>query len=337
MATSSTADEWVLAVPRGALSSLQPLVDAHSARRPVRLLVREKVEVPALEGITAELTRAAGVLIVGDRRRSPRSVLPGPFLASPEGRQVPAGWLPLGGPASLERFAATAAEVQARSGEDGPLAFVGQWDEQVTRMVDRSLGILRGPGGEPRLPVFWWTADRLIRRDLLTALRIGLGAAIYFGHGRPYGWAGYHGLHTRHLVHAQGRPAGAVLSLTCHTASRRRVGTSFAESVVLEGIAAAALGAVSATKTLDNWWWGASLCEELAKHPATLGELLLRACPPRPKAIEAYRILGDPLALLRGAPGAREAGTRVWAPAAHDSPVPPGYEETLAASGARPK
>ncbi|MBK9795660.1 MAG: hypothetical protein IPP58_04060 [Holophagaceae bacterium] len=244
---------------------------------------------------------------------------------------MPAGWLPMGHPASLKPFVAAATEVQQRRDTPGPLALVGQWDDQVTRMVERSLSILQDPGGTRKLPVFWWTADRLVRRDLLAALRIGLGAVIYFGHGRPYGWAGYHGLHSRHLGHAQGRPSGAVLSLTCHTASRRKVGTSFAESLVLAGIAAAALGAVAATQTIDNWWWGASLCEELnLQRSTTLGELLLRACPPRSLAVEAYRILGDPLAALRGTCQAQQEGVRVWAPSAQDSPVPPGYEEALA-------
>ena len=330
MTTSSSPSEWVLAAPRNALPALQPLADAHSARRPVRLLLRESIEVPPLENLVPELEGAAGLLLVGDRRRSPRSVLPGPFLTTPKGRKVPAGWLPLGHPSSLERFVAAATEVQLRAGATGPLALVGQWDSQVTRMVERSLNILDEAPETSKLPVFWWTADRIIRRDLLAALRIGLGALVYFGHGRPYGWAGYHGLHTRHLSHARGRPSGALLSLTCHTASRRRVGTSFAESLVLAGVAAAALGAVSTTQTVDNWSWGASLCEELAKHPATLGELLLRACPLRPKAIDAYRILGDPLAALQGSPEAKQEGARIWAPSAHDSPVPPGYEERLA-------
>lgn len=332
--TTSSSPEWVLAAPREAWPVLQPLADAHAARRPVRLLLRDTREVPPLAELLPELERAAGVLIVGDRRRSPRSVLPGPFLLTSGGRKVPAGWLPMGHPESLERFVAAATEVQQRSGDPGPLALVGQWDGQVTRMVERSLSILRDSPGTSPPPVFWWTADRLVRRELLTALRIGLGTAMYFGHGRPYGWAGYHGLHSRHLAHAQGRPTGALLSLTCHTASRRKVGTSFAENLVLEGIAAAALGAISSTQTVDNWWWGASLCEEITQHPSTLGELLLRACPPRPKAIESYRILGDPLATLRGAPTARQEGARVWAPSAEESPVPPGYEERLASLAA---
>jgi hypothetical protein len=330
MTTSSSPDEWVLAAPRSALPALQPLVDAHAARRPVRLLLRGTPEVPPLEEIAGELESASGALIVGDRRRSPRSVLPGPFLSTPTGRKVPAGWLPLSDSSSVKRFAAAAAEVQCRTGAAGPFAFLGQWDSQVVRMMGRSLNILRGSDDQPQIPVFWWTADRIVRRDLLCALQIGLGAAIYFGHGRPYGWAGYHGLHTRHLEYAQGRPAGAVLSLTCHTASRRRVGTSFAESIVLGGIAAAAFGAVSATQTVDNWWWGASVCEAMTAQASTLGDLLLRACPPRPAAVTHYRILGDPLARLLGAPGACEKAAQIWAPAAHDSPVPPGYEERLA-------
>ena len=334
MATSSTPPEWVLACPREALPVLQPLADAHAAHRPVRLLLRDTRAVPPLADLLPHLDQAAGLLLVGDHRRAPRTVLPGPFLTTAQGRQVPAGWLPMGRPESLARFAATATEVQRRAGAAGPLAFVGQWDDHVTRMVARSLSILRSPTGAAPLTVFWWTADRLIRRDLLTALRVGLGVALYFGHGRPYGWAGYHGLHTRHLGHARGRPTGAVLSLTCHTASRRRVGTSFAESLVLEGLAAGALGAVSATQTIDNWWWGASLCEVLAQQPAHLGDLLLQACPPRPAAVAAYRILGDPLAALQGAPDAHREGLQVWAPSALESPVPPDYEARLASLAA---
>ena len=45
--------------------------------------------------VPAELAGGAdAVLVVGDRRRSPRTVLPGPFLARPNGRRVPVGWVP---------------------------------------------------------------------------------------------------------------------------------------------------------------------------------------------------------------------------------------------------
>jgi hypothetical protein len=241
--------------------------------------------------------------------------------------------LPFTGEVELSRFAAAAAEVQQRAGSGGPLALLGQWDDHVTRMVARSLRILAGGRPEPPLPVLWWTADRIIRRDLLGALRIGLGAAMYFGHGRPYGWAGYHGLHTRHLVYAQGCPSGAVISLTCHTANRHRVSLSFSEAIPLWGVAAAAFGAVRPTRTVDNFWWATSLCEAITREPiTTLGELLARACPPRAEQWDAYRILGDPLAPLLGAREAAAACARVWAPAPDEPPVQPGYLAELSPS-----
>ncbi|MFH1216468.1 MAG: C25 family cysteine peptidase [Pseudomonadota bacterium] len=318
MPMSSMHDTWLLIAPEAALPALRPLIETHEKRRPVRLLSSK-------DNLQDFLEDAAGLLMVGERCHTPRTALPGPFLVSADGRRVPAGWLPFTGQEDLKRFAVAAAEVQNRSGSGGPIALLGQWNDHVTRMVRKSLQIMSGDNGTPPVPVYWWTADRIIRRDLLTALRIGLGMAMYCGHGRPYGWAGYHGLHSRHLVHAAGRPTGAVLSLTCHTANRYRVGLSFAEIIPLSGVAAAAFSAVRPTKTVENWYWGTSLCEVLAERPGcTLGELVLRACPPDVQW-DSYRIIGDPLAPLLGAPDAADACSKVWAPAPDDSPVPPGY------------
>lgn len=312
-------DTWLLSAPPEALPALRPLIQAHQERRPVRILVPS-------DNWQEQLDDVAGVLVVGNRRHTPRTALPGPFVTSADGRRVPAGWLPFTNLADLGCFANAAAEVQQRSGSGGPIALLGQLDDHVTRMIRRSVQILAGENSEPSMPVFWWTADRIIRRDLLGALRIGLGVAMYCGHGRPYGWAGYHGLHSRHLIHAKGRPTGAMLSLTCHTANRYRVALSFAEMIPLSGIAAAAFSAVRPTQTVDNWYWGINICEVLSRNPAcSVGELILKACPPRQEQWRSYRIIGDPLAPLLSAPDAAKACSRIWAPAPDDSPIPPEY------------
>ena len=119
MATSSTPPEWVLACPREALPVLEPLAAAHAAQRPVRFLLRDSREVPPLAELLPHLDQAAGLLLVGDHRRAPRTVLPGPFLTTAQGRQVPAGWLPMGRPESLARFAATATESSGAPGRRG--------------------------------------------------------------------------------------------------------------------------------------------------------------------------------------------------------------------------
>ena len=162
-----------------------------------------------VEALCEAAAGAEGLLLVDDRRRAPRTALPGPFLLDPSGRAVPAGWLPDLGP-ELEVFARAAARVQRRSGPPGPLAVLGQWEPRYLQLAGRlEANLCRG--GEPPFPVFRWTSERITRADVVSGLRLGLGLGIYFGHGRPRGWAGYHGLRARHLVEAGGEPLGAAL------------------------------------------------------------------------------------------------------------------------------
>jgi hypothetical protein len=150
--------------------------------------------------------------------------------------------------------------------------------------------------------VYAWTADELMRDDLVDGLGLGLGAAIYVGHGRPIGWVGYRGVRSHHLD-TLGKPIGVMLSLTCLTASRRRTGLSFAEALPLRGAAAASFGAVGPTDHLDNSRWALRLTRVIAERPRlTIGELVVAAYPDSP-ASRGYRILGDPLAPLIDASG----------------------------------
>jgi hypothetical protein len=225
---------------------------------------------------------------------------------------VPAGWLPDLG-SGLEVFAKAAARVQRRSGSTGPLAVLGQWEPRYLQLAGRLEANL-SRGGEPPFPVLRWTSERITRNDLVQGLRLGLGVGIYFGHGRPKGWAGYHGLRASHLVEAGGEPLGALFSVTCLTANRWRIGLSFSEAVVTGGAAAAAVGAVDVVAHVDNMRWMLGLADSLRSGESRLGPALLAAST---SAISQtpYRIIGDPLALLAGtAEGARRA-ERVFAPA----------------------
>ena len=47
---------------------------------------------------------ADAVLVVGPRQRSPHTVLPAPVLTAPDGRVVPAAWLPATSADDLARF-----------------------------------------------------------------------------------------------------------------------------------------------------------------------------------------------------------------------------------------
>ena len=272
------------------------------------------VEPGAPEALQDALASAEAVLVVGDRRRSPRTALPGPFLEDPSGRAVPAGWLPNFGE-ELEVFARAAARVERRDGPAGPVAVLGQRERRYLRLAGRMEAKLEAPGGEA-LPLLRWTSERITRDDLVRGLRLGLGVGVYFGHGRPSGWAAYHGLRAWHLTETPGEPLGALLSVTCLTANRHRVSLSFSEAVVAGGACAAAVGAVAEVAHLDNMRWMLGLADALRAGERRLGPALLAAAPRDTRLHTPYRIIGDPLALLVGtADGARRAA-RVFAPAA---------------------
>ena len=76
----------VVATPGVALGPLRLLLREHERHREVRV-----VEPGRVEALCEAAAGADGLLLVGDRRRAPRTALPGPFLVDPSGRAVPAG------------------------------------------------------------------------------------------------------------------------------------------------------------------------------------------------------------------------------------------------------
>jgi hypothetical protein len=275
----------VVAAP-AALDALEPLLRAYAREREV-VAGEWRDDVDAL-------------LVVGPRRRSPRTGVPGPYAAGADGRRIPVGWVPDTGAADVRRFAEAAARVHARRGGERTVAVLAQRSRRYRDLSGRIVRLLDEADGVRPLR---WTADELARDEVARGLGFGLGAAVYVGHGRPAGWVGYAGTRARHLA-ASREPAGAVLSLTCLTASRRGVGLSFAEALVLQGAAASCFGAVRSTEHHWNARWALRLTQALGAGCATLGELALSAEENDP-AVAGYRIVGDPLAPLADAPGAR--------------------------------
>ena len=236
-----------------------------------------------------------------------------PFVRAADGSWVPVGWLPAA--RDLSAFVAAAAAVAGRR-DRSPVAVLGQRSPRYQKLSERLVHHL----GE--LPSVRWGAERVTREDLVAGLGLGLGTAVYLGHGRPTGWAAYRGLRAAHL--SLSSPLGALLSLTCWTASRRGVGTSFSEQVVLQGTAAAAVGAIRPVLHLDNTRIVVALAAALLQGPAPDVGSLLRAMLLTDGAptVEAasYRLVGDPLASLSGADDVLalcECGLRArsWPPA----------------------
>jgi Peptidase family C25 len=281
----------LLAAPRERVGELRALIDTYRARGVDVDVWPYAAAMPDAAALAVRSLAADAVLLAGPSRVSPRRALPGPLLKTPDGRRLPAGWLPLGRRGAAARFCETAARVHGRRRERRSVAVFGQWHPRYLRLADRIGALLVGTASTWR-----WTSDVLDRDDLMGAVGTGLGLGIYLGHGRPVGWVGYRGLRARHFDRFDGEPLGAVVALACETASRRRTSTSFAEALPLAGVAAASFGAVMPTRHTDNTRWAVGLCEAVCAGATTIGELIARSAPQQAAAAAAYRIIGDPLA-----------------------------------------
>jgi hypothetical protein len=248
---------------------------------------------PAASELVARSEGMDAVLLAGPARHAPSTALPGPFLTSPDGRRVPAGWLPIKGAGPTRRFVQAAARVRARRRTRRSVVILGQWHPRYLHVADRLEQLLA-----KRVRTFRWTADVIAREDLIGALGSGLGLGIYVGHGRPIGWVGYRGLRASHFDGFRGEPLGSVMALCCRTASRRRTGLSYAEALPLLGVTGASFAAVRETRHLDNTRWAVRVCEAVAAGVETIGDLVVSSAPLNPSASAPYRIVGDPLAPL---------------------------------------
>jgi hypothetical protein len=319
---SVEALSWVLVGAPTTEAALAPLIEAHRRRQPVRVL-RTTAE------LSDELDDAAAVLICGDPHDSPQIAAPGIFVNAPNGRRVPCGWLPAV-ESRLTRYAQGAAEVLVR--EDcgavvGPVALLGEFDQRALDTVADVQDVI-----PDNFPVSRWTAERIRGKALTAALGAGPALAMYFGHGDANGWVGYGGFDRTDLAVFTGSPIGAVISLTCATASRPREGLSFCEELVLSGVCAAAIGAVARTSHRQNVALGVELARALGSNPCvTVADLLVAAIIPN-AALRHYRIVGDPLAPLIGATDSVEKCRQVFAPNPDASlpliPLSEWYKET---------
>lgn len=286
------------------LDTLAPLRQAYRRRgvRELTVLTDHLLPPDALGEIAGDVD---AVLLPYPRHRSPSTIVPWPAVPL-AGRRVPVGLVADHGD-SLATFAAAAAAVHDRDRCQGSSSSVAILAQRSRRYLDLAARIRRllADGGRSTESCFWWPADEIVRDDMTVGLGYGLAVALYVGHGRPSGWVGYAGVRGHHLA----RPddvCGVVVSLACHTMSRRRIGLSFGERLVAQGTAAAAIGAVSVTRHVANARWALRFVDAITAGAATAGDLLV-AAEPDVEAGRVYRLAGDPLAPLLDAAGARVA------------------------------
>jgi len=279
----------------GSFEAVQPLVSAYERRG----LTVDHVALDHFETVR-DKPDLEGVLLLGNPRNAPGTALTGVSVRGVEGRHIPVGWVPAVSPERLRVFSDAAAQVHGRDGRPPSLMILGQRSNRYIRLSERIEVLLESSSTKP----FRWTSERVIREDMVKGFAMGLGVAMYLGHGRPAGWVGYRDVQAQHFV--DGDPVAALLSLTCRTASRWKVGLSFSEQLVLDGRVAASIGAVETTKHLDNTRWAVRVVEVLKQgEPLTVGELTMKALAGNGRRPSPYRIVGDPLAPCRDHPQAQ--------------------------------
>ncbi len=267
------------------------------------------------EALTDGDFRLLGVhafVIVCSGRLAPSKALPGLGLRDAKGRFVVGSQLPITS-RSVSIVLATLVNVESRANVDsrlGPALLLGEWEPRARKMALRSLRCLKEAG----LSSFQWTADRVSRESLCQGLSCGAGMALYYGHGRSVGWAGYYGFRARHLPESPDEPIGTILSITCSTASRGSGGLSFSERLVSRGVCAASLGATRRTRHLSNAYLASSFCEAIASGATRLHQAIDGANLPEDLLYSSYRLFGDPTALLAGSVASEDLAGEIYAP-----------------------
>lgn len=277
---------WTLVANPDLLGILGPLLHARVSRGPVRFV----------STLDEALPGASSIFIVGG---APREIA---ALQADDGGSVPIGWIS-DRVDVLVRYVGSLAGHPERQGTPGPVALLAQWE-------DRSLRLADDLEGRVTAKLLRWTAERLARRDLLPALGTGLGAALYVGHGERWGWRGYGGVTSDQVLAHGGHPVGAVLSLTCKTASLDGGEPNFCDALVAGGASLAALGCVESSEHVDNRRLALALAARLGRA-RTLADCV-RDLPV--SWLKGYRISGDPAAPLGGTDGAWDRAQSVFAP-----------------------
>lgn len=307
----NTREVLLLAGPRRLLGALEPWIAAKKAAFEVRCIEIDDTRGDRLLDGDSRLDGAVAFVWVVSPQRAPSVLLPGMGLTNSQGRWVMGSLLPLSF-ATAKRFCTAAISVEKRAGlrgRVGPVLLLGEWEARAAKMAQRSRRCLE----RSEVACFDWSAQRVGRGDLSYGLGCGAGVALYYGHGRSVGWAGYHGFRARHLP-SEAEALGAMLSVTCSTASRGGSGLSFSERCVASGFAAASLGATRKTRHLSNAYLASSLCEAMAGGAIRLHEALIAARLPEDILRSSYRLFGDVSCSLEGASMAEVEARCLFAP-----------------------
>lgn len=224
------------------------------------------------------------------------------------------GWLRMDA-CALAAYAARAVAILQRAGEvPASLVLLGPREERYRAALDDVQACAAGASG---LCPLRWSAERIRKSPLLSALQLGAAAALYLGHGNRHGWLAYGGLGLDDFV-ARAKPwspdesTAVFFALGCGGASP----SGIADALVGQGVAGAVLAPMGDPLHVDNRQLALALVNAMARGHRSLADLL-EAVSTATAAMRGggYMVIGDPGLAARAAPGALARGLGVFAPA----------------------
>jgi hypothetical protein len=243
-----------------------------------------------------QVTSMDALLILYHHSLPPSKVCDGPVLEW-QGKLIAQAIFPVIDLDSIKCFAKNLKKVHLKQNTLRHVAILGQWDDRYLRLADQIEATLK----KSAIASTKWTADIILREDMVAGLGKGVGVAIYVGHGVSTGWEGFRGTGKKHFEPHVFKPVHALFQLCCSTGGRRYTNCSFSEFLFLRGKVLATLCAVSKTLHTDNIRWAVNISFAISKNVHCIGELITQSLPQK-AVLKKYRLIGDPFAPLKSSP-----------------------------------
>jgi hypothetical protein len=302
---------WAAVGPAALLEVLVPLRDEHLRHGAAMLMPGD---VRTLEQIASQFRgRPASVLIVEDPAQpSARSRFSSPFLSIAHEQEFLLGWIRLERP-ELAAYAHRAVALLRRPIEpELPILLLGPREPRYRQLLDAMEQVASTSSAAA---AFRWSADRITRRALDTALRHGAGALLYTGHGNANGWFAYGGLSSSALTGdspwAHDETIAIAFSLSCRTgaasppadAADRRLYRGLSDQMVACGAAGVVFAPVGDSLHADTRVLARLLSQALAQGQRSCRDVL-DAARSGGSSLAGYVVVGDPGLRAAAAPGA---------------------------------
>jgi hypothetical protein len=255
---------------------------------------------------------------------SGRSGYTSPFHDGAGDDNVLLGWLQLDRLELAAYVDRAAAILRRRHDEPNAVVLLAPRERRYLDLLDR---LERSAQSSPAMKLLRWSAERIRRKPLVDALRLGAGAVLYSGHGNASGWFAYGGVNIDHLC--PGEPwlhdhtSALVFSLSCNTglmtgrASETETRRGLAHQMIARGVAGAVLAPSGDTMHENSRLLAKGLTGALGRGCARLGHILAYASS-EGASLEGYAVIGDPGLHAVSADGAALRGARVFAPASDE-------------------